>query len=270
MTYVNNFREGSFHLFLKAEHTAGIFTVIVILFAGLGIMRIRMMAVKELNDMEATFVDIEVDVPGLEVRSTGLPDFCFRIKAFNFLPGGKADALAVCFRTDEQQIQMVMLSLFIDRQHQSPDDPAIFPDTISNTVIDTALYCLTGNDLAVLLKVAVPLSEFLHSSILKSPLIVENKLLPIILCKSCQRNSCHDKKPHSIKMIGNNRISQPFVPSSPGILSNRRPAKLSLYDPLRYGVLSSDDRYLICTGIIPWLAHAVNHDCFYSEYSVFA
>ncbi len=37
----------------------------------------------------------------------------------------------------------------------------------------------------------------------------------------------------------------PIVPSSPGILSNRRPAKLSLYDPLRYGVLSSDDRYSV-------------------------
>ena len=36
----------------------------------------------------------------------------------------------------------------------------------------------------------------------------------------------------------------PFiVPSSLDILSNRRPAKLLLYDPLRYGVLSSDDRY---------------------------
>ena len=34
-----------------------------------------------------------------------------------------------------------------------------------------------------------------------------------------------------------------IVPSSLDILSNRRPAKLLLYDPLRYGVLSSDDRY---------------------------
>ena len=35
----------------------------------------------------------------------------------------------------------------------------------------------------------------------------------------------------------------PLVPSAPGILSDRRPAKLALYDPLRCGVLSSDDRY---------------------------
>ena len=33
----------------------------------------------------------------------------------------------------------------------------------------------------------------------------------------------------------------PFIPSSLDILSDRRPAKQTLYDPLRYGVLSSDD-----------------------------
>ena len=44
-----------------------------------------MMAVEKLGDMEAAFVDIEMDIPGLEVWSTGLPDFCFRIQAFDFL-----------------------------------------------------------------------------------------------------------------------------------------------------------------------------------------
>ena len=65
-------------------------------------MRIRMMAVEELDDMKAAFIDIEMDVPGFEVWSTGLPDFCFRIQAFNFLPGGIADALAVCSWMDKQ------------------------------------------------------------------------------------------------------------------------------------------------------------------------
>ena len=46
-------------------------------------------------------------------------------------------------------------------------------------------------------------------------------------------------------MLGNKRLLQPIVPSSLDILSNRRPAKHSLYDPLRYGVLSSDDRYIV-------------------------
>ena len=46
-------------------------------------------------------------------------------------------------------------------------------------------------------------------------------------------------------MLGNKRRIKPNVPSSLDILSNRRPAKHLLYDPLRYGVLSSDDRYLI-------------------------
>jgi len=52
------------------------------------------------------------------------------------------------------------------------------------------------------------------------------------------------------KEPGSKRLFKPIVPSSLDILSNRRPAKLSLYDPLRYGVLSSDDRYSICKSII--------------------
>ena len=93
-----------------------------------------MMAVEKLDDVEAAFVDIEMDIPGLEAGSTGLPDFCFRIQAFDFLPGSRADALAVCRWRDKQQIQMVMLRLFIYRQYQPPDNLAIFPDTISNTI----------------------------------------------------------------------------------------------------------------------------------------
>ena len=50
-------------------------------------------------------------------------------------------------------------------------------------------------------------------------------------------------------MLGNKR-PKPIVPSAPGILSDRRPAKQTLYDPLRCGVLSSDDRYWICVTII--------------------
>ena len=32
------------------------------------------MAVEELDDMETAFVDIEMDVPGLKIGRTGLPD----------------------------------------------------------------------------------------------------------------------------------------------------------------------------------------------------
>ena len=63
------------HLFFKPEHAIKVFTLIIILFAGLWIMRIRMMAVEEFDDMEPAFVDIEMNISGLEAGSTGLPAF---------------------------------------------------------------------------------------------------------------------------------------------------------------------------------------------------
>ena len=40
-------------------------------------------------------------------------------------------------------------------------------------------------------------------------------------------------------------MQKPVPPSAPGIFSDRRPAKPSLCDPQRCGVLSSDDRYVV-------------------------
>jgi hypothetical protein len=91
----------------------------------------------------------------------------------------------------------------------------------------------------------VPHPEFLHRAILECTLVIENELFPVIVCKPGESNDCHGIMPPSRKMLGNKRLLQPFVPSSLDILSNRRPAKLTLYDPLRYGVLSSDDRYSV-------------------------
>ncbi len=50
------------HLLFKAKHAVEIFALIIILFAGFGIVGIRMVAIEELHDMEAAFVDIEMDI----------------------------------------------------------------------------------------------------------------------------------------------------------------------------------------------------------------
>ncbi len=54
-----------------------------------------MMTVEVLDDMKAAFVDVEMDVPGLEIGGAGLPDLRLRIEALRLLPRGKADASAV-------------------------------------------------------------------------------------------------------------------------------------------------------------------------------
>ena len=95
------------HLLLKPEHAAAIFVVFPL--SGFGIMSIRVMAVKKLNDMETAFIDIKMDIPGLKVRRTGFPDLCIRIQPLNFFPGSEANPFAVSVRADKQQIQVVVL-----------------------------------------------------------------------------------------------------------------------------------------------------------------
>lgn len=120
----------------KPKHPVEVFAFIAVLFARLRIVRIGMGAIEEFHDVKSALVDIEMDVSRLKVRHTGLPDLCFRIKAFDFLPGNRTDAFAVCRWVDEQEIQMIVLRLFMDRQDKSSDDPAGFPDTVGSTVID--------------------------------------------------------------------------------------------------------------------------------------
>ena len=77
---------------------------------------------------------------------------------------------------------------------------------------------------------------------------ITDELFPVILRKPGKSNVCHTKILLRKKSSATKGF-KPIVPSSLDILSNRRPAKLSLYDPLRYGVLSSDDRYSICNDL---------------------
>ena len=80
-------------------------------------MGIWMVVVEEFDNMEAALIDIKVNVSGLKIQRAGFPDPCFRIEAFYFLPSCVADALAVGVRQNKQQIQVVMLCLFIDIQN---------------------------------------------------------------------------------------------------------------------------------------------------------
>lgn len=109
----------------------------------------------------------------------------------------------------------------------------------------------TGNDLTVFFTVIVALPEFFHRPVFERALIIEDELFPIVCCKRSKCDVCH------VDFLLNKNTRQhkawspkPNVPSSLDILSDRWPAKQKLYDPLRYSVLSSDDRYWIVFVII--------------------
>ena len=124
------------HPLLKAEHPVEALTAVVVFLSGLRVVRIGMVAVEELHDMEAAFVHVKVDIPRLKVWRAGFPDLRFRVKALYFSPGRCADALAVGRGRDEQQIQMVVLRLLVDLQDKPADDPAVFPNTVGKALFD--------------------------------------------------------------------------------------------------------------------------------------
>ena len=115
-----------------------------------------MKAVEEFYSMESAFIDVEMDVPLFEVGRAGLPDNRFRVQAFHFLPGCKSDAFAVRFRNDEQKIEMVVLRFLIDLEHDTSDNPAIFPDAVGNAIINTAFYGCAGDTVSLMFSTTVP------------------------------------------------------------------------------------------------------------------
>ena len=53
------------------------------------------MPIEELNGMETTAVDEEVDIPAVKIRSAGFPHFYFRMHSLYGLPDGLANTLAL-------------------------------------------------------------------------------------------------------------------------------------------------------------------------------
>ena len=64
-----------------------------------------------LDNVKSALVDIEVDVPLLEVGGTCLPYFCFGVKPLDFSPNGFTHTLALNTMLHIQEIQMVVSGL---------------------------------------------------------------------------------------------------------------------------------------------------------------
>ena len=56
---------------------------------------VRMMLVEELNGMESAAVDVEVDIPAVEIRGAGFPHLYLRMQRLYSLPDGLADTYAI-------------------------------------------------------------------------------------------------------------------------------------------------------------------------------
>ena len=74
------------------------------------IIRIRMMAVKELYNMESAAIYIEVNVSLLEIRCNGFPYLYFRMHLFHFAPCGISNTLAVNLGRNKQYLKITSVS----------------------------------------------------------------------------------------------------------------------------------------------------------------
>ena len=69
-----------------AEHAIKVFSFIAVLSASLGIMRIQVLAVEELHEMESAAIHIEMTVPFFKIWSAGLPDLYPGMKLLSDAP----------------------------------------------------------------------------------------------------------------------------------------------------------------------------------------
>lgn len=89
---------GSFfliHSFFKPEHPVVFFVFKPVFFACLRIVRVGMVTVEELHDMESAAVDVEMDIPFFKIGSDGFPYLHLRVELLDRAPRGVSPCLSL-------------------------------------------------------------------------------------------------------------------------------------------------------------------------------
>lgn len=147
------------------------------------------MGVKELDDVEAATIDIEMNVALLEIGRMGLPNADFRMHPFHLAPSRITDATTVDVGRNEQQLQFAQSLFLVDFQHDSADFLPVTDDAISLGIwlVDGTFNGFTRDDFPIFLEMVVAHSELLGGTVSKSLLIIEDKLLSIGFFKRLKR-----------------------------------------------------------------------------------
>ena len=93
--------------FLKPKHPVR--ELLINLIGHLRIVRIGMMAVVKIHDVEAAPIHIEMDVPFLKIRRDGFPNLYLRVQPFDCTPGRISDAFAMFLRLNEKNLKLPFL-----------------------------------------------------------------------------------------------------------------------------------------------------------------
>ncbi len=71
-------------------------------------MRVRMLWIKELNNMKSTFINIEMDVSDFKIWGMRFPNLCFWIFFLYHFPNRTSDIFPLDCRVYKQQIQRIV------------------------------------------------------------------------------------------------------------------------------------------------------------------
>ena len=114
----------------------------------------------------------------------GLPNLGFGVERFNRLPRTVANAFAMLLGGNKKNLQLAMMRFRVNFQNHTANTLVIYNNSVGFAVwgVDTMLNCLARDDFAITVNMVVTLAKLHHRSILKRPLIIQNKLLAVIVC----------------------------------------------------------------------------------------
>ena len=122
----------TFHPLLKPKHT--IRKLLIYLLCRIRIIRIRMMTIEELHNMKATPIDVEMNIPFLEIRRDSIPNRHLWMQALHCAPCGIADPFAVNTRRHKQQVKIATFSVHL--YDNTADRLAVLHDPVCLTAVD--------------------------------------------------------------------------------------------------------------------------------------
>ena len=159
------------------EHYIRTFAWVMVFIVGHFVRGLKIFTPKLIN-LKTAFVHIKVYVSFFKIRRASLPNHRFRMECLHRQPCSVADAFAVRFWGDKQEIEIASLALYLD--YDTADRLPVLHDPIGLATINGLFNGLSGDDFALFLEVVVAATEFLQCAVIERLLIIQNELVSVV------------------------------------------------------------------------------------------
>ena len=122
-----------FHYLDESEHLVRSFVGVMLIFVLERMVGLEIFA-PELIDLKAALVNVKMNVTLLKIRRAGLPNLGFGVQSLNCEPRSVADPLCVLFGRDKQNLEFVVVALFVDFQNNTTNSLATNNDAVGLAV----------------------------------------------------------------------------------------------------------------------------------------